>query len=53
MKLLYGQAGRIGAAKHFPLTVFNKVPVSVVEHNISSQNPSRNVLLKTLRLSDH
>ena len=33
--MFYAHAGKIGAAKHFPLTVFNKVPISVVEPNIS------------------
>ena len=35
VKLFYAHAGKIAAAKHSPLTVFNKVPISVVEPNIS------------------
>jgi hypothetical protein len=34
MKLFYGHVGSIGSAKHFPLTVFNKGPLGVVERNI-------------------
>jgi hypothetical protein len=48
MKLFYAHAGRIGAAKHFPLTVFKKVPISVVEHNISPQASSRDAILESL-----
>jgi hypothetical protein len=49
MKLFYGHVGRIGAANHFPLTVFNKVPVDVVERNMSPQDPSRSAILESLR----
>ena len=49
MKLFHAHAGRIGAAKHFPLTVFNKVSASVVEQNISPQDPSRDLILRSLR----
>jgi hypothetical protein len=48
-KLFYAHAGRIGAAKHFPLTVFDKVPISVVEQNVSPQDPSRDAVVESLR----
>jgi hypothetical protein len=51
MKLFYSHVGRIGSAKHFPLTVFHKVPISVVEHSMSPQDPSRDILLESLRLN--
>jgi HNH endonuclease len=49
MKLFYAHAGKVGAAKHFPLTVFKKVPISVVEQNISPQNPSREAISNSLK----
>ena len=49
MKLFYDHVGRIGAAKHFPLTVFNKVPITIVEQNMSPQDPLRQTILESLR----
>jgi len=51
MKLFYSHVGRIGAADHFPLTVFNKVPLDVVERNMSPQDPQRSAILESLRFN--
>jgi hypothetical protein len=49
VKLVYAHAGRIGAAKHFQLSVFDKVPISVVEQNVSPQDPLSDAVVESLR----
>jgi hypothetical protein len=49
MKLYYHHVGLVGANEDFKKTVFGKMPISVVKHNVSDSNPNKPEMLKVLK----